>query len=429
MEQSEILKQFDEFLKTYDEKIKNDIWHQHSQVFQDFWNSKIMTGKQTDLQDEEIDKIVRILDRHGKGNTKNDEAVANIMIAQGMLRRMFKDIKSSDQLKNIINRVFTAKDDPNKIAAVDELYKVNPGRNSLTGSSGNAISAFLAAYEPFTNIGVVSLSHRKMIIEKFGFQNGPDFEKDSPGKKIIMSNMSILNGFKALGISNGARTISRFLYTSLIKEFWQADLNKIRVSGKKEVSVSIPENEEIVQAGQIPTSDKEQRESIKVQAKLAEIGEKLGMKIWVPRNDRAGVLGIWGAKKESLLDELPLVFDDTTLKTIKNIDVLWIRRRSIVRAFEVEDTTSIYSGILRMADLLALQPMLDIKIHIVAPVGRRDEVFKQIARPVFAVMEKGPLSELCSYISYDSIYELAKEKRLEHMTDTIIDEYVEPSED
>ena len=82
-----------------------------------------------------------------------------------------------------------------------------------------------------------------------------------------------------------------------------------------------------------------------------------------------------------------------------------------------------------MADLLALQPMLDIKIHIVAPVTRRDEVFKQISRPVFAVMEKGPLSEFCSYISYDSVYELSKEKQLENMKDTIIDEYSEFSEE
>ncbi len=72
--------------------------------------------------------------------------------------------------------------------------------------------------------------------------------------------------------------------------------------------------------------------------------------------------------------------------------------------------------------------MLDIKIHIVAPESRRGEVFKQISRPVFAVMEKGPLAELCSYISYDSVYELAGEKRLEHMTDSIIDEYLEYEE-
>jgi hypothetical protein len=187
--------------------------------------------------------------------------------------------------------------------------------------------------------------------------------------------------------------------------------SKIKIGSKKEVTVTVPED------------------SIKAQARLAEIGEKLGLKIWLPMNDRARVMEIWQPQKGSLLDGLPLVFDETTLKTIRNIDVLWIKRRSIVRAFEVEDTTSIYSGILRMADLLALQPMLNIKIHIVAPINRKDAVIKQITRPVFAVMEKGPLSELCSFISYDSLEELAKEKRLEHMTDTIIDEYSEFSED
>ena len=47
-------------------------------------------------------------------------------------------------------------------------------------------------------------------------------------------------------------------------------------------------------------------------------------------------------------------------------------RRSIVRAFEVEHTTAVYSGLLRMADLLALQPNMDIRLHIVAPDERRD---------------------------------------------------------
>jgi hypothetical protein len=204
-------------------------------------------------------------------------------------------------------------------------------------------------------------------------------------------------------------------------------VHKIKISDKKEVSVSVPEEEELVNI-QVPI-DTKKRESIKVQAKLVEIGEKLGMKIWLPKADRQGVIELWNPKADSLLEELPLVFDETTLKTIKNIDVLWIRRRSIIRAFEIEDKTSIYSGILRMADLLALQPMLDIKIHIVAPQERREEVFKQITRPIFAVMEKGPLSEICSYISYNSVYELAKEKRIEHMTDTIIDEFSEYSEE
>jgi hypothetical protein len=135
------------------------------------------------------------------------------------------------------------------------------------------------------------------------------------------------------------------------------------------------------------------------------------------------VLEIWKPKEDVLLEELPLVFDETTLRTIRNIDVLWIKRRSIIRAFEVEGTTSIFSGILRMADLLALQPMLDIKIHVVAPNERRDVVFSQINRPVFADIAGKQLSEVCSYISYDSVFELAQEKKLKHMNDSIVDDY------
>jgi hypothetical protein len=208
-------------------------------------------------------------------------------------------------------------------------------------------------------------------------------------------------------------------------------VHKIKISSKKEVIVSVPDDEE--DETEIVTTKEttnNRRESLLVQAKLAEIGEKLGMKIWLPSSDRSRVLESWKPKQNDiLLDDLPLVFDGTTINTIKNIDVLWIKRRSIIRAFEVEDKTSIYSGILRMADLLALQPMLDIKIHIVSPADRRGEVFNQISRPVFSVMEKGPLSELCTYISYDSVYELSKERQLEFMKPTIIDEFSERFDD
>jgi hypothetical protein len=212
--------------------------------------------------------------------------------------------------------------------------------------------------------------------------------------------------------------------------FSEDDLKKlrptrIRISSRKEVTVSVPEDEEMKTIEQMPLSEEERRNSVIVQARLAEIGEILDFKIWLPNGDRAKVLEIWKPKENVLLEELPLVFDETTLRTIRNIDVLWIRRRSIIRAFEVEDTTSIFSGILRMADLLALQPMLDIKIHIVAPNERRDVVFSQIKRPVFADISGKQLSEVCSYISYDSVFQLAREKKLKHMNDTIVDDYSE----
>jgi predicted RNA-binding protein len=198
-----------------------------------------------------------------------------------------------------------------------------------------------------------------------------------------------------------------------------------RVRGAdKVITVSVPEDQENKEkSGR--RNESEVRQSIKIQAMLAEIGEKMGFKIWIPKNDRGKVIQEWQPEQGALLESLPLNYDQATIKTIEQIDVLWLRRRSIVRAFEVEHTTSIYSGILRMADLLALQPNMDIKLHLVAPDERRDKVFEEIQRPVFSLLERGPLSEYCTFISYDSLCELAQEKHLAHLSDKVLEDYEE----
>jgi hypothetical protein len=113
------------------------------------------------------------------------------------------------------------------------------------------------------------------------------------------------------------------------------------------------------------------------------------------------------------------------MKTIEQIDVLWIKRRSIVRAFEVEHTTSIYSGLLRMADLLAMQPNLRIRLHIVAPVSRRDKVLREIRRPVFMLLEGGALSDTCTYLSYDTVAEIRGQEHLNRLSDKVLEDYEE----
>jgi hypothetical protein len=195
----------------------------------------------------------------------------------------------------------------------------------------------------------------------------------------------------------------------------------------KVVTVTVPEDsgaaDELAEAPEAET-----RESTRVQALIAQIGARMGLSIWIPRADRGAVLKEWKNGEQNLLERLPLNYDDTTLRTIEQIDVLWLRGRSIVRAFEVEHTTSVYSGILRMADLLALQPNIDIKLHIVAPGAKREKVFQEIRRPVFSLLEKGPLAESCTYLSYDSLRELGAQKHLTHLSDTVLDEYAEEAE-
>ncbi|MBU1241694.1 hypothetical protein KJ612_00680 [Myxococcota bacterium] len=200
------------------------------------------------------------------------------------------------------------------------------------------------------------------------------------------------------------------------------------------ISVVVPDDDDqeeghLLDAGKsVPV---ESRESIRVQAMLSKIGVLMGLKIWLPVNDRSAVFREWHPSEEerqAVLDSLPLNYDLTTLGTIERIDVLWIKGRSIIRAFEVEHTTAIYSGLLRMADLLSLQPNLMIKLHIVAPEVRRNKVFEEIRRPVFSLLEPRPMAKSCTYLSYDSVRKIAELPHIAHFSDSVLDEYAEEAE-
>ena len=195
----------------------------------------------------------------------------------------------------------------------------------------------------------------------------------------------------------------------------------------KVVAVSVPDSNER-EADEPEEAGQAVRESAKMQALLASIGEKMGYKIWLPKADRGAVLQEWKASETALMNVLPLNYNEPTLQTIEQIDVLWLKGRAIVRAFEVEHTTAVYSGILRMADLLALQPNMDIKLHIVAPEYRKAKVMSEIQRPVFSLLEKGPLAEYCTFIPYGGLKELAGLKHLQYLSDEVLEEYAEGPE-
>jgi hypothetical protein len=190
-----------------------------------------------------------------------------------------------------------------------------------------------------------------------------------------------------------------------------------------EVEVEVPEREE----ERLPAEPQfEPRASLKVQAKVAQLGATLGFSIWVPPGDKGKIIELLPASyHSSLVNTLPLNYDSATLKTIENIDVIWLQRRAIHHAFEVEHTTAIYSGLLRMADLLAMQPRMNISLHIVAPSERRDQVRREIVRPVFSVLEGGAMSDRCSFLSYEAIEDILGEPNLAHMKETIIGDYEE----
>ena len=68
------------------------------------------------------------------------------------------------------------------------------------------------------------------------------------------------------------------------------------------------------------------------------------------------------------------------------IDVLWLEKtpKRVIAAFEVEHTTSIYSGIMRMLDLALGAPEQAVQgLYLVAPDNREEQVREQLLRPAF----------------------------------------------
>jgi hypothetical protein len=172
-------------------------------------------------------------------------------------------------------------------------------------------------------------------------------------------------------------------------------------------------NEEIEAVVSVPTTDEEdvsQEEGpadgpthSEIQWRLLDLGSQIGLKVWAPKSDRNKT---WGNKRigyvPNLLECLPNQFDRVTNKTIENIDVLWLAGQTIVGAFEVEHTTSIYSGLLRMSDLITMQPNLDIKFYLAAPDERYGKFCDEVARATFASRKK-PLHTMCRFLPYSKL--------------------------
>jgi len=208
---------YNEFSQLYDEKKKNLVWENNRYNFLNLWNKSLKEK----LSIAEIDKIVRILDKHGKGSTSDDDAVANVMVPQGAWYKMFSNFFEQNELRDAINSILSINDDKIIITKINELIQLNsPYKNHLTGESGSAINAFLAIKNPFKNLSVVSLIDRYKVLDFLNIEYG-NLKIESIGAQIIETNKLIMAYFEREDISSNARTVTSFLYSKDIINLWK----------------------------------------------------------------------------------------------------------------------------------------------------------------------------------------------------------------
>jgi hypothetical protein len=69
--------------------------------------------------------------------------------------------------------------------------------------------------------------------------------------------------------------------------------------------------------------------------------------------------------------------------------------------FEVEHSTTIYSGLLRFNDIHLAMPALHPRFSIVAEDARRSHFVRQVSRPTFTT---SGLNELCTFLDYANVW-------------------------
>lgn len=170
---------------------------------------------------------------------------------------------------------------------------------------------------------------------------------------------------------------------------WEADLERVRV-------------ESAAAQKQWEAARESDATHTEIQGWLRDLGLALGFDVWVAANDKSRTY-LDGKLGDKCLAQLP---DGVTkgMDSVRLIDVVWLTKgqHNVAGAFEVEHSTSIYSGIVRMLDLaLGTEVGKNCTLFLVAPDNRRDEVKVQLRRPAFS-----RVSELnIQYLPYSQLKE------------------------
>ncbi len=151
-------------------------------------------------------------------------------------------------------------------------------------------------------------------------------------------------------------------------------------------------------------NERDMSDHTRIQWLLARIGHQVGCDIWIAANDQSKS---WNGERlgDLSLKTLPPLLDSLSRRFIHLIDVLWLRGDDVIAAYEIEHTTSISSGLLRLYDLDALYPTSIMHLCIVVPNPSLKRIQAVLARPAFQRLH---MQERCLIIQEEALLEQAE---------------------
>jgi len=191
--------------------------------------------------------------------------------------------------------------------------------------------------------------------------NGKEYLKCNEVLELVKNELSLKSQLKGVD----------FIDTDFFMWFVFSEVMKF---GKAEPFVA--EREEIV-----PTTEEIETDELThwdVMGILAQLGSLLGFETYVAdpsRKYKDKTLG-----EIATLKEIPGFTYQDTLDVVKNIDVIWFKGEYPEHCFEIEHTTNIRDGLLR---LYQISPLKGIKFFVVAPSENIRKFQKEVARMPF----------------------------------------------
>ncbi len=214
-----------------------------------------------------------------------------------------------------------------------------------------------------------------------------------------------LRGFTAVGPEKLETFYSRYdeLYSILLllkqgqKVYKKPEPEIIGVNDVAGNGIGVPLEPEDIAA---VLSNGDLSDHVRMQWKLMGLGLKCGSKVWIPAGDQKKI------REQYQFETFETNFAaglDTQTRYVENIDVVWKEEFRIDAAFEIENSTAIYSGLLRFADLSLVAPNTLYPLFIVAPQDKRNRLIEQLKRPTFRHLR---LDRKVRYLSYEAVDEI-----------------------
>ena len=338
----------------------------------------------------------------------------------------YRYLDLSIEARILIDRV-TRPEGPTRIRRFDPATCEAEANAKVSSIPANAVRRYAASFQPDLPINadrVLGGSYNIRSALESLLAHTPQFYVCYPGRiEIATSSQKIKRGHKHLMWTPNAPHapgVTAEIETNVV-------ISEIPTMTAVYEAIAIPDLED-GSTESVPAPELRRRHA-QIQVALVRIGQALGFRTWIAKNDQGIVyqgkplIEMDGVVADLRGERLMRLLDDA-IRNVMLIDCIWFKNGNLMPAvIEIEHSTGVTSGLARMQALQTALPSFQTRYVIVAPDEDRDKVLRECNREQF----RGMNALYLPYSAVDELYSLCVRRNLYGVTDKFLDSFMEPT--